>query len=186
MSVQTAKRLFTTHEYHRMAEAGILSEDDQVELIEGEIVKMSPIGSRHAACVDRLNALLNRQLGKVSIIRVQSPIVLHERSEPQPDIAVLRPRSDFYAQRHPEPADVILVVEVVDTSGEYERTTKVSLYARAGLPEVWLVDIPGEVVEVYRQPMAGSHQEILRVGRGRRVSLAEFPRTAFRVDDILG
>jgi Uma2 family endonuclease len=109
MAAQVARRMFSTEEFHRMAQVGILAEDDRVELIEGEIIRMSPIGSRHAACVDRLTALFTRRFGRRAIVRVQSPIVLSRRSEPQPDVTVLRPRPDFYAEKHPGPGDVLLI-----------------------------------------------------------------------------
>src|SRR5438552_12280642 len=143
-TVEVRRRRFTVEEYHRMAEAGILSEDDRVELIEGEIVQMSPIGPRHSACVDRLNALFTSRLRRRAIVRVQNPIVLSRWTEPQPDLTLLRPRADFYAERHPGPADVLLAVEVAETSGVYDRGTKLALYARARIPEVWLVDVRGD------------------------------------------
>jgi Uma2 family endonuclease len=131
------RRRFTIDEYHRMGEAGVLSEDDRVELLDGEIVQMTPIGAPHASCVDRLNALLARRLGKSAIVRVQNPIILDRRSEPQPDLALLAPRSDFYSGAHPRPRDVLLAIEVMDASRGYDRTLKLSLYARAELREVW-------------------------------------------------
>jgi Uma2 family endonuclease len=134
MGVQVQRRLFTVEEYHRMAEAGILSEDDRVELIEGELVTMSPIGSRHAACVARLTALLF-PVGGRGILWVQNPIRLGARSEPQPDVALLRYRPDFYASAHPGPEDVLLVVEVAETSADADRSLKIPLYARYGIPK---------------------------------------------------
>lgn len=186
MAAQVARRMFTTDEYHRMAAAGILSEDDRVELIEGEIVQMSPIGSRHAACVNRLNALLVRRLGQRAIVGVQNPIVLSTHSEPQPDVTVLKPRPDFYAANHPGPSDVLLAVEVMDSSAEYDRTTKLPLYARSGIAEMWLIDLEHEVIDVYRRLVLRSYREHLQVARGKRLSPAAFPRTAFRVNEILG
>jgi Uma2 family endonuclease len=183
---QVARRMFTTDEFHRMADAGILSEDDRVELIEGEIVRMSPIGARHAACVDRLTALFTRRIGKRAIVRVQNPIVLGKHLELQPDVAILKPRADFYAQKHPRAADVLLLVEVVDTSGEHDRATKLPLYARASIPEVWVVDVLGGTIELYRQPTLRSYRLRQAVRRGQRVSSSVFPRTIFRVNDILG
>jgi Uma2 family endonuclease len=118
MSVQVMRRLFTVDEYYQMAEAGILAEDDRVELIKGEIVEMSPISARHAARVKRLNRIFSRQLGERVIVCVQDPIRLNEYSEPEPDIALVQPRSDFYANAHPEPEDVLLLVEVAETSSE--------------------------------------------------------------------
>ena len=186
MTAQVARRLFTTDEFHRMGEAGILAEEDRLELIEGEIVRMSPIGSRHAACVDRLNALFTARLGKRAIVRVQSPIVVNRRSEPQPDLTILKPRADFYATKHPGPGDVLLLVEVVDTSAGYDRTTKLPLYARAGIREVWIVDVVRGVVEVYRPPALQSFRGHTQLKTGQRIVPIAFPRTAIRVSDVLG
>jgi Uma2 family endonuclease len=152
MAVQLAKRYFNVTEYYRMAEAGILTEADRVELIDGEIVKMSPIGSLHAACVRQLDAMLQRQTEQYALVSVQSPIRLSDFSEPEPDVALLRPRSDHYAQAHPAPADVLLVIEVADTTAMSDRNVKVPLYARAGIPEVWLIDLQQDLIEIYAQP----------------------------------
>ena len=129
MQGQIARRHFNVTEYHRMMEAGILLDSDHVELIDGEVIEVSPIGSRHAACVDRLNRLFNK-LEDV-IVRVQSPIRLDDFSEPQPDITLLKLRPDFYAQGHPTPSDVLLVVEVADSSTEFDCVVKLPLYAEA-------------------------------------------------------
>src|SRR2546426_2118990 len=141
MSITLEKRRFTVDEYHRMAEAGIFSEDESVELLEGEIVEMTPISSRHAACVNKLTRLFTRELGERVVVSVQNPVALTETSEPQPDLALLRPRADFYAAGHPGPEDVLLMVEVADTSATSDRAVKVPLYARAGIEEVWLIDL---------------------------------------------
>jgi Uma2 family endonuclease len=127
MSVQLLRRAFTVQEYHQMTRAGILTEDDRVELIEGEIVRMSPLGRRHAACVKRLLRLLDRGVGEGAIVGTQDPIRLGEQSEPQPDLALLQPRPDFYAQGHPGPQDILLVVEVMERSAGYDREVKVPL-----------------------------------------------------------
>lgn len=169
-----------------MGEAGIFGEGDRVELIEGEIIEMSPIGSPHASRVKRLNRLLVQRLSARAIVQVQDPLVLSPLSEPEPDLAVLKPRADFYAARHPEPADVLLVVEVADTSRGFDRTIKASLYARAGIRELWIVDVIDEIVEVYRRPLRGAYREIKQFHRGQRLTIAAFPRTAVRVVDILG
>jgi hypothetical protein len=179
-------RLFTVDEYHRMAEAGILSEDERVELIEGEVVEMSPVGSRHVACVNRLTWLLSRRSGDEAIVSVQNPIRLSEYSEPEPDLALLRPRSDFYAEVLPGPADTLLVVEVMETSGEYDREKKLPLYAEAGIPEVWLVDLAGECIEVYRQPGPDGYREVETKRRGEKLAPRTFPDVELAVDEILG
>lgn len=186
MAVQLLRRSFTVADYHRMAEAGILREDDRVELIEGEIVEMTPIGSRHAGCVNRLTQILSGRIEGRAVVSVQNPIRLGERSEPQPDVALLRPRPDFYAQGHPGPEDVFLLVEVAEGSAEVDRSVKIPLYARAGIPEVWLVDLPTERLEVFRRPGPQGYQDTVRLQRGDRVSASGLPGLEPAVDDILG
>lgn len=186
MAVQVLKRRFTVEEYYQMAKAGILSEDERVELLEGEIVEMAPIGSRHAACVKRLNHLLSQQVGGRALVSVQDPIRLGPHSEPQPDLALLRPRLDYFAQAHPGPQDVYLVIEVGETSADFDREVKGPLYARAGIPEVWLVDLSEERVEVYREPTPQGYRVIQQVRRGERLTLTMFPDLDLAVDAILG
>lgn len=186
MSVQIAQRPFTVTEYYRMAEAGILSEDDRLELIEGRIITMAPIGSRHAACVKRLTSLFSNQIGDVAILSVQDPIQLDEYSEPLPDLALLRPRDDFYAQRHPIPADVLLLVEVSDTSLEYDRDVKVPSYVGAGIPEVWLVNLPENLIEVYTRPVSGVYQDISQLRPGEVIAVSSIPEIRIDVNSILG
>jgi hypothetical protein len=186
MPVQVLRRSFTVEEYHRMVQAGILGEDDRVELLEGEIVEMAPIGSRHASCVDRLTHLLVRQLAEKAIIRVQNPVRLGERSEPQPDLALLRPRPDFYAKAHPGPGDILLLVEVAEATIGVDREVKLPLFARAGVPEVWLVDLSGECIEVYRKPTPQGYQEVRQVRRGERVAPQAFPDLGLAGEEILG
>jgi Uma2 family endonuclease len=186
MSVEIAKRPFTADEYERMTEAGILSEDDRVELIEGEIVEMSPIGRRHAACVNRLNQVFTLRAGRDVIVGVQNPVRLDEFSEPEPDIALLRPREDFYEGAHPTPADVLLIVEVADTSVEYDRQVKVPLYARAGVVEVWLVDLSQETIEIFVRPVSGEYQSSRIVSRGETIEPQSVPRLSLNAEDILG
>ena len=186
MPVQLVRRFFTVEQYYRMAEAGILSADDRVELIEGEIVEMTPIGSRHAACVKRLIRLLDRAVGDHAVVSAQDPVRLSERSEPQPDLALLRPRADFYAQAHPGPQDILLVVEVAETSASYDREVKLPLYARAGIPEVWLIDLEGRGIEIFRQPGSQGYQDVRRVGREERLAPQAFPDLDFAVAEIMG
>ncbi len=133
MAAQLLRRRFTVHEYHQMGQAGILGEDDRLELLEGEIVEMAPIGSRHQAVVDRLTRLFSNRLGDAAVVRVQGPVRLGEETEPQPDLLLLAPRADFYASAHPGPDDVLLLVEVSDSSTEYDREMKLPLYARYGI-----------------------------------------------------
>jgi Uma2 family endonuclease len=186
MAAQAAKRLFNFREYYRMAEAGIISEDDRVELIEGEIVEMSPIGTRHSACLDRFIALLGPQVSGKAILRVQNPIHLSDYTEPQPDVSLLKPRADFYAHQHPRPADALIVIEVADTSLDYDQKVKAVLYAQAGIAEYWLVDLNNDVVIIYTQPVNGHYQQSQQFGHGDSLTSAAMPGLALAVIDILG
>jgi Uma2 family endonuclease len=180
------RRRFTTTEYHLMGEAGVLTDDDRVELLDGEIVQMSPIGVSHASRVDRFTALFGRRLGKRAIIRVQGPIVLDRYSEPQPDLSVLAPRTDFYDSAAPRPRDVLLAIEVMDSSRSYDRTLKLPLYARAELREVWLVDLRAEAIEVYTRPALRGYRDQQTFTRGASIVPLAFPRVRFRVAELLG
>lgn len=186
VAVRIPRRRFTTDEYHRMGEAGVFAEDDRVELLDGEIVQMRPIGIPHSSSVDRLNAFFSRRLGRRAIIRVQGPIILDRHSEPQPDLSVLAPRADFYGHAQPRPRDVLLAIEVMDSSRGYDRTLKLPLYARAELREVWLVDLKAEVIERYRKPALRGYRERAEFHRGRVLTPLAFPRVRFRVNEILG
>lgn len=170
MTIREAQRLFTVEEYHRMAEAGILHEDDRVELIEGKIIRMAAIGSRHAACVKRLIKFLVQEVGDSGVVGAHDPVVLPDISEPEPDVTVLRPRDDFYAAGHPAPEDVLLLIEVSDTSLEYDRDVKIPLYARAGVPEVWIVDLRGERLLIYARPEGGAYVESAQARRDEPIA----------------
>jgi len=158
MAVQVERQRFTVEDYYKMAEAGILKPEDRVELINGEIIKMSLIKSQHAGHVTRLNTVLSKILGDLAIISVQNPIRIDNFSEPEPDIALLKLASHFYIESHPEPKDVFLLIEVADSTLRYDQKVKLALYARAGIPEVWIVNLQAHCVEVYRQPESGSYQ----------------------------
>ena len=176
-----------------MVVAGILSEDERVELIQGEIVKMSPVGIRHASCVKRLNRLFSQVLGDRTIVAVQDPVELSNLSEPQPDLALLKPRADFYATGHPQPQDILLLVEVADTTIESAfaersrsvRSIKIPLYASSGIKEVWLVDVNEQVIEVFREPTDNSYQSIQKLQLGE-IFVQAFPDVSFAVEEILG
>jgi Uma2 family endonuclease len=185
MDTPVPRRAFSVDEFHRMAEAGVFGEDDRVELLAGEVIEMSPIGSRHASCVNRLSRSFHQHAGSSLIVRVQSPITLDEHSEPQPDLAVLNYRPDFYREAHPRPNEVRLVVEVADTSAEGDRGVKVPLYARAGIPETWVIDFTERTVDVYRRPSAGSYQEHHRVGPRDRLNSSQVAGLELSVDDIV-
>ena len=186
MAVQLLRRRFSVREYHRMGETGILGEDDRLELLEGEIVEMAPIGSRHQATVDRLNELFSSQIAELATVRVRGPVRLGEDSEPQPDVTLLKRRADFYASEHPGPSDVLLLVEVSDTSTEYDREVKLPLYASHGIAEVWLVGLETQIIEVYSVPPATGYERVSQAVRGQRLSPESFPDLDLAVDDILG
>ncbi len=184
--MQVATRHFNVAEYYQMARAGVLTEDERVELIRGEIVAMSPIGSRHAAWVNGFHLCLSQWAERRFVVSGQNPIHLDDHSEPQPDIAVLKPRGDFYVDAHPTPEDVLLLIEVADTSLGYDREEKAPLYASAGIPEMWLVNLPEGVIEVYANPVDGVYSSVRQVARGGVLTSASLPGLSIRVEDILG
>lgn len=177
---------FSVAEYYAMAEAGILGEDDRVELLEGEVVQMVPIGSQHNAVVDRIAKFLWSQIGDDAIARIQGSIRLDQHSEPQPDIALLRYRPDFYADAHPGPSDILLLIEVMQTSADYDRTVKAPLYARSGILELWLVDLEADVIEVLCSPREGQYRERALRKRGETIELSGEVNLQVQVGDLLG
>ncbi|HBH00939.1 MAG TPA: Uma2 family endonuclease [Candidatus Rokubacteria bacterium] len=187
MSERFTRRRFTVEEYHRMGEAGILDEDDPVELIAGEIIVREPIGSRHAGTVNRLNRLWTSRLGERAVVQIQNPIELPEEdSEPQPDVTLLRPRADYYTAAHPVAADVLLVIEVADSTLAVDRRVRMPLYARAGIREAWILDLTADRVEVYRVPTADGYRQVMRFERGHRLAAEAFPDLVVSVEDLLG
>ena len=186
MSERLLKGPFTVDDYHRLAALGILGEDERVELLDGQIVEMTPIGPAHAGCVDALTKLLSRCVGDAALVRVQNPLVLGTRWEPQPDVALLKPRADGYRAAHPGPGDVLLVIEVADTSGGSDRDVKFPLYASAGIAEAWLVDLGNDVIEVHRQPGHAGYREVRTLRRGETLSALLFPTGPIPVDEVLG
>jgi len=181
---QLIRRRFTVHDYHRMGEAGILHEDDRVELIEGEIVEMAAIGTRHFACVNGLTRLLIMNVGDEAIVSVQNPVRLNEHTEPQPDLTVIRPRD--YRLSLPVPEDVLLLIEVSDTTLAYDRGVKLPLYARAGIREVWIVNLPGETIERYTSPSADGYLRTDQKRRGQTLESIALPGLIPSVDEVLG
>jgi Uma2 family endonuclease len=180
------RRRFSVDDYHRMAKAGILHEDDRVELLDGEIIEMAPIGSRHVATVNRMGRLFNERATGRFLVSVQNPIRLSRHSEPQPDLTLLRYRDDDYDAALPGPDDVLLVVEVADTTASSDRRVKLPKYAAAGIPEAWLVNLPRNSIEVHREPRDGRYQQVTVYRRGDMVSLLAFPDVTVAVDAILG
>jgi Uma2 family endonuclease len=186
MQVETTRRRFNVEEYHRMAETGILSEDDRVELIDGEILSMSPIGPRHLAATDRATRLFVELAGDDAIARVQGSVRLGSFEEPQPDIVLLRPQPDFYASRFAGPQDVLLVLEVADSSLVHDRVTKGRIYAQAEIPEYWILNLNQDVLEVRRDPREGRYATVLELRRGEAISPLAFAGHAVAVESLLG
>jgi Uma2 family endonuclease len=176
---------FTVAEYHLMAEAGILGEDSRVELIRGQIIDMAPIGAPHLGMVNRLTRLLSALLAGRGIVSVQNPLQLDDGSEPEPDVAVLKPRADDYATATPRAADVLLVIEVADTSLNEDRAIKLPLYAESGLPECWIVNLVDHTVEVYRQPENGAYSVVRTAGSGDVLDILALHGATLPAADLL-
>jgi len=185
MAIEISRRLFNVHEYHRMVDAGILCEDDRVELIRGEVVEMSPIGPSHSAAVLRATQALVRMVGNRAIVGVQGSIRLDENDEPQPDICFLRPKADFYASGHAGPSDIFLIVEMADSSLEYDQTVKVQLYAETGVPEYWVADIRNDRVIAYANPDKDVYRTVRTFHRGSTVAPQLLPDLSIPVDVLL-
>jgi Uma2 family endonuclease len=179
MTVQLLTHKFTTQQYHLMHDAGVFEYGDRFELINGEITEMSPIGRKHAVCVTRLNELFfSRLLGQVQIWS-QNPIRLEDKSEPQPDLAILKRRDDFYAEALPTPADILLIIEVSDSTIAYDREVKMPLYAAAGIPEMWLFDVNEQVIFGYSQPAARGYKKMQRYEQDDSFFMIAFPEISF-------
>lgn len=175
---------YTVADYHRMGEAEIIAPNDRVELIQGEIIDMTPIGSGHAGIVNKLNSIFAQQVRHNMIVSTQNPVVLNDFSEPQPDLALLRYREDFYSNSHPRAEDVLLIVEVADTTLQYDREIKLPLYARAGIPEVWLVDVEAKGVGCYLDPEEGRYIEHKNLDDLKSVQPTALEAISFDLSDI--
>ena len=186
-AVAVMRHKLDADDYYRMGDAGILGEDDRVELIDGEVIDMAPIGQGHEATVNGLNRALVMACGDKAIVSTQNSVRLDRLNVPQPDFAVFRPRADFYATgERPGPSDVLLVVEVADSSLRYDRTIKLPLYARAGIAEVWIVDLKRRVLDAYRRPSGGEYTETATHRPGDQLALAIAPEITVQLDLMLG
>ncbi len=179
-------RKFTITESHQMSAIGILTPDERIELIEGEIIPMSPIGTKPAATVKRLNSLLNQQLSNQAIIGVQDPVKLDNLSEPQPDISILKMRSDFYEFALPKSEDILALIEVADSSIKYEQEVKIPLYAKSKIAEVWLVNLNNCSLEIYRNPHNQSYQSQKILTGTQTISFLAFPEITIQLTAIFG
>ena len=176
----------TVADYYRMGEAGVFAPDARVELIEGEIIDMAPIGTRHGAAVKRLNALLAAAVGARAVVSVQDPLRLSELSEPEPDLMLLKPRTDFYVDAHPSAADVLLLIEVADTSARYDREIKLPLYARHGVSEVWIVDLEARLLRFFRGPAGDAYDQASATASPGRTPIAALPGIEIDLAPMLG
>ena len=186
MSIELIRRRFTVDQYHQMSQVGVLRDDDRVELIDGEIVEMTPIGPRHGAVVDRLTRALVEGCGDRAIVRVQGSIRLGLHSEPQPDVVLLRPRRDFYQTALPGPESVLLLIEVAEASLPYDHGIKLRLYARAGVPEVWIVDLVRNRVEIHREPTPEGFSDANTLGPDDRLVPMALPEVSLSPAELLG
>lgn len=186
MRAEVTKKLFTVDDYYRMAEVGILKPEDRVELLEGEIVEMSPIGNRHAGCVNRVTDLFTFLFRGKAIVTVQNPARLNQYNEPQPDFVLAKTRTDYYASRHPTGEDIYLMVEIADSSLRKDRNVKVPIYARLGIPEVWIADLQQDRILIFRDPAGNAYKTTLTLHRGESLSVLAFPEINFKVEDVLG
>lgn len=184
MTVQILTHKFTTQQYHLMHEVGVFEHGDRLELIKGEIKKMSPIGRKHVACVLRLAKLFEKKFQDQIIVSSQNPVLLDNGSEPQPDLAILKPRKDFYEENLPTSSDVLLIIEVADSTISYDREVKAPLYAAAGIPEMWLFDINRKAIEGYSLPSASGYRQINHYEPNDTLSMLAFPDVIFHWEEL--
>ncbi len=180
------KYLFNINQYHQMIAQGILTKYDKIELINGELITMSPVGIKHIAIVNRLNRILSKKLADKVLISVQNPILLHDQSEPEPDLVLLKPSADDYENKRPEIEDILLVIEVSDSTLKFDRTVKIPLYSEAKIMETWLIDINNECIEIYRYANNESYDQMQRYHLGQTLSILAFPELNLTVNEIFG
>ncbi|KAB8316627.1 Uma2 family endonuclease [Tolypothrix campylonemoides VB511288] len=178
-------RLWTVEEYHRMAEAGILHEDERVELLEGRIIWMSAKGTAHRSAVGRIDRLLQNRLGNQAWVAIQDPIKLNERSEPEPDVAVVKIDPFDYADHHPTPSEVYLIIEVADSSLKADCETKGKAYAQAGIADYWVLDVIGRQLHIFREPSQQGYQSKVILGEDESLSPLQFPELRIAVLEML-
>lgn len=186
MTALPKRKTFTVSEYHKMIDAGVFIGDSDYELIEGEIVKKMTVGDYHISCVNRLNMLLTARLAGKAIVSIQNPVVIGEISEPEPDVTIFKFQEDFYASGKATAEDVLLLIEVSDSTVKYDRDIKILLYAEAEVSEVWLINLPRQIVEVYTQPEKGKYKSVGKFTKTQTVSPKFAPEIKLKVTDIIG
>ena len=178
-------RLLTVQEYHRMAEIGIFEEDERVELLAGQIVKMAAKGTAHSAAVTRTDKLLNNRLGQRILVRLQDPVRLNDYSEPEPDIAVVVPNPLYYEDHHPTPSEIYLIIEVADTTLRTDCGIKATIYAQSGIADYWVLDVNNRQLHVFREPTQDGYESIVVLGDDASISPLQFPDFYFMVGEML-
>lgn len=185
MSVTLVRHKLSVESYERMVQAGILSENDRVELIHGEIIEKMPISPQHGASVKRLNRWFSSNLGDTVVIGVQDPVRL-KHSEPEPDLSVMQWREDQYAAMHPRPEDILLLVEVADSSLDFDREIKLPLYAEAGIVEYWIMNLVDQQLEIYRGPQPdGSFGQHMVAKQKDEIQMLAIPAARLAVANVL-
>ena len=185
-AVNPARKLFSVREYEELIATGFFTGKKRVELIEGELIEKMTQGDPHIGCINRLNRIFMRSLGDDFIVSVQNAIVVNPYSAPEPDVAILRFREDFYASGKAKPEDVLLVIEVSDSTVRFDRQTKMPLYGRAGIEEAWLVNLPRKVLEVYRSPVNGKYEVVQKLGKNDSITPLNFPELQIPISNISG
>jgi len=183
---RVAPKRFRVEDFRKMTEVGILPEESGWEIIDGYLIDKMSIGSKHAGTVKILNRILTIWAEKNAIVSVQDPIHIDEYNEPEPDIALLKPREDFYTKSHPTPSDVLLLIEVSDSTVEHDRETKKTLYAEAGIAEFWLINLKNKTIEVYTQPKNSSYYSARILESGETIESAAIENLTLTVEEILG
>jgi Uma2 family endonuclease len=184
MSALPNRKIFTVSEYHKMIDAGLFVGNSDYELIEGEIVKKMTQGDYHISCVNRLNMIFAPILAGKAIVSIQNAVVIGDISEPEPDVTLLEYREDFYASGKATAADVLLLIEVSDTTLKYDRDVKLKIYAAEGVAEVWIVNLPKQILEVHTDPQKGKYKLVKKYERNQTVSSKNLPEIKIKVSDI--
>lgn len=184
-TINPTKHLTTLNEWHKMGEANIFPYESRLELINGEILDMAPIGFNHSGHLKRLNNLFNKIIGDHAVVSVQDPLQLSDLSEPEPDFMLLRPNTDFYTTRHPQADDVLLLVEVSDSTLRFDRNQKLRLYASHSILEYWIINLLDNCVEIYRQPHGDEYAQKNTLLTGDSVTLTSLPHITIQLSDIL-
>lgn len=186
MNAQPARKLFSVREYDELIASGFFVDKKRVELIEGELIEKMTQGDPHIGCINKLNVILTPALIGKAVVSIQNAFAANIYSAPEPDVAILRFRADFYSTSKAKPEDTLLVIEVSDSTIRYDRQTKIPLYARAGIRESWIVNLPRKILEVHREPKNGRYEVVQKLSRNETVAPLEFPELIFKISDIIG